>query len=1026
MRKGLLIKGCWLLLILLCSATAVHAQHRVITGKITDATTGDQLPGVNVLVKGTTSGTSSDANGDFSIEVSQADAILVFSFIGFKPFEFPTSSSQDNVAVQLEPDLVSLQEIVVVGYGTQTKSHLTGAVATANMDNFSKIPTGDAVTALQGQVAGVNVSSSSGNPAAAPTVQIRGIGTINGSAPLYVIDGIPSDASYINPSEIESINVLKDASAATIYGARGANGVILITTKRGKTGQAQITLNSFVGFHQINNDIDPASRAERNSILINSFNNAGLTPPSYTDPAVQGQYADTDWVDAFYKTAVEQKYDIGVSGGTEQVTYNFSGGFYDHNGTIVNSGMRRYNSRLNIDFNNLLHDRLKITTGIAFVRKDIRNFDDVGGAGAAGYSAIMDLYQTMPHKKIYDPTSANGYAGQDVSLGLQGAGNPVGVRALTKDRDQNDFIQLNLGADLRIAKGLTYKFILGLNSENHYNDIFYPKYDFGPTYQIETPRSFQYRSRSGQVVINNLLTYTKEINNHHLSMLVGQSSERNDFKSLGGSNLETPSSLVQSLSAGIGTRNAYGLISLNTILSYFGRVTYSFDDKYFLEASLRRDGSSRFGPENRWGTFYGASVGWAVHRENFFNVEAISELKPRFSYGVVGNQNIDDFLYQSLITTGGTALSYPLGSAPSPLAQPGATSFQLANPEIKWEETATTNIGLDLAVLQNALSFNIDFYKAKTTGMLVETRVPGSSGVQQSPITNAGDLENKGFEIGITYKNDKGALRYNINANVGSSKNKIVKLGYEGQQFIDGYVEYTNYPTTRTEVGSQIGEFYLREVGGIFQTQAEIDAYKGGDGSLLQPNAAPGDFKFIDVNGDGSLDDEDKKSFGSALPKATAGLNVNLSWKQFDLALMFYGSFGNKMYNAFKMQSYRIGFSKDLLDSWSVDNPGSENPRLIRSDPNNNYTTASNFFLEDASFVRLRNVQIGYTPKGEFFKKAGFQSARFYIGGYNLLTFTKYDGFDPGLSNFGKFARGVDRGYYPLSKSFVAGISLAF
>lgn len=1028
MKTGLQFWRRMLLMHLLMASVfvAAHAQTQVLKGKITDAASGEVMPGVNIVIKGTSTGTTSDERGEFSLALSEQTNVLLFSFIGYKTQEVNVSASQTNLEVSLELDITSLQEIVVVGYGTQKKSHLTGAVASANMENFSRIPTGDALNALQGQVAGVNVSTASGNPAAAPVVQIRGIGTINGSAPLYVIDGIPSDITYINPSEIESINVLKDASAATIYGARGANGVILVTTKRGKTGQAQVTFDSFFGAHQANNLLPQANRSERNTILINSFTNAGLTPPSYTDPAVQAQYADSKWVEEYFKTGMEQKYDLGIGGGTDQMNYRFSTGFYGNTGTVINSGMKRYNTRLNLEFKNLLKERLVLSTGLAYTRKDIKNFDDVGGAGNAGYSDFAELYQTLPHKKIYDPTSPTGYAGQDVSMGLQGAGNIIGARNLSRNQDQTDYIQLNLGAELKILKDLSYKFMLGFNSENYYNDQFYPQYNFGPGYEIETPRTFQYRSRINQAVFNNLLMYNKEIGKHNLSVLVGQSSESTEFKSVGGSNLEMPSSSVEALDAGIGTRNAYGSLSTNTLLSYFGRASYNYDDKYFIEGSLRKDGSSRFGPNNRWGTFYGMSAGWAVHKENFWTVNAISEFKPRYSYGVVGNQNIGDFLFQSVISSGGTTLNYGFGADASPIATAGAISYSLANPDIKWEETATQNIGLDISVLDNALSFTFDFYKSKTTGMLVETKVPGSSGILIAPITNAADLDNQGFELGINYKNNSNEFTYAISANVGTSKNTITQLGYEGQEFIDGFVEYNNYATTRTAVGTQIGEFYLREVAGIFQTQAEIDAYVDKDGGLMQPNAAPGDFKFVDVNKDGVLDDTDKKSFGSALPKASFGLNFNVGWKGFDIAIMFNGTTGNKMYNGFKMQAYRLQYSQDLLNSWSPDNTGSDIPRLDRNDPNNNYSTASNYFLEDASYVRLRNLQIGYSLPSSLAGTIGFSKCRVYVGGYNLLTFTKYTGFDPGLSNFGKLARGVDRGYYPMSKSFVAGISLGF
>jgi TonB-linked SusC/RagA family outer membrane protein len=1031
MKTGLQFWRKMLLLHLLISSTliTVYGQGRKVTGTVADAISGEAMPGVNLVIKGTTNGTTTDANGAFSIVLKDEDNALIVSFIGYKTQEVALSPGQTTLGVKLEADVTALQEVVVVGFGTQQKSHLTGAVASTNMDNFIKVPTGDALNALQGQVAGVSVANATGAPGAAPVVQIRGLGTINGSSPLYVIDGIPSEPSYLNPAEIESISVLKDASAATIYGARGSNGVILITTKRGKSGKPQITINSFVAANDVNlNGVEAVSKAQKNTIMQNAYNNAGLTPPTWAMD--NSKFADTRWADAYFKTGFEQKHDLSIAGGTDDVTYSFAGGYYSNNGTVINTGLNRYNSRLNLDFKNLLHDHLKFNLGVSFVRKDLKNFSEALGQGNADFSPIMSLYTALPHKEIYDPTSPNGFAGQDPLLGVVGAGNPIGSQTLQNNKNQDDYIQLNWGADLKLLPWLTYQFKLGVNSENTYNDTFLPAYNFGPGATVETPRTWQERGRTNSSIFNNLLNIKNEFNDHSIAVLLGQSSERYATRSVGGSNLEQPSSLVPALDAGIGTRNAYGGIVENRLLSFFGRATYSYANKYFLEGSVRKDGSTRFGPANRWGTFYAVSGGWAIHRERFFNIDFISELKPRFSYGVVGNQSIGDYKYQSLITVGSSdpdypsAVNYPFGSSRPQVVATGASALGIGTPDIKWEQTTTSNIGLDLGLLENKLTFTIDYYQSKTEGMLVERRPPGSAGIQKAPTTNAGNLENKGLEVTATYRNEAGAFKYSVSGNVGTSQNKVTRLGYEGQEFIDGYVEYNNYATTRTAVGTQVGEFYLKEVAGIFQTQQEIDAYKGKDGELLQPNAAPGDFKFVDINNDGVINDKDKRSFGSGLPKASFGLTFNASWKSFDFTLMFNGTAGNKMYNAFKMEMYRLNASPDLLNSWTSSNTGTDVPRLNYTDPNSNYTTASNYFLENASYVRLRNLQIGYTLPVQLAESIGLTRLRVFAGGYNLFTITKYTGFDPGLSNTGKFSRGVDKGFYPISRSLVAGITI--
>lgn len=1023
MRKNLPERALfpWLTIVfVLLQLSICMAQTRELNGRVLDAANGETMPGVNVLIKGSGKGVVTDGNGKFTLPVEGSE-ILLFSFIGYQSAEISLAAGQTFLEVKLKEDVQALEEVVVVGYGEQKKEHLTGAVVAANMENMTKIPTGDAINALQGQVAGVTVSSPTGAPGAAPVVQIRGYSTMNGASPLYVIDGIPSDASYLNPHEIESLTVLKDASAATIYGSRGANGVIVITTKKGKTGKPQIAINSFVGFNEANlNGINPANKAQRNAIWREAKNKDGEPPPDWAMD--DSKYSDTNWVSAYFKTGLEQKHDISVSGGTDQVSYSYTGGFYGNSGTVINTGFNRYNSRLSLEFKDLLNDHLKIFTGFSFVRKDLKNFSDVSGSGNAGFSPLLYLYTALPHKPVYDPGSPNGYAGELSGFGVLGAGNPIGEQTLRVNDSQHDYIQLNLGTDFKISKGLSYQLRLGFNSENTFNDLFYPKYNFGPAATVESPRAWESRARTNSLIVNNLLSFAREFKGHDIKVLLGQSGERNRYRSVTGSNLALASNTVRALNAALGTQGSGGTILENRLLSFFGRVSYSYHNKYFLEGSIRRDGSSRFGPENKYGTFYGLSCGWAIHKEPFFNIRGISELKPRFSYGVVGNQQIDDFQYQSSVTTGGNGVNYPFGKTQS--ISPGAASLGIGISNIKWEQNTMVNAGLDWGLVENKLFLTFDYFQSNTVGMLVPRNLHGSAGVLNPPTLNAGNFENRGMEWGLSFQNKKGKFKHNISANMGTSKNKITRLGYEGQEFIDGYVEFENYATTRTAVGTQVGEFYLKQAEGIFKTQDEINSYKDQDGNLMQPNAGPGDLKFADTNHDGYLDAGDKKSFGSGLPKVTFGFNYNASWKNFDLAIMCNGTLGNKMYNAFKMDLYRLNASPDLLNSWSPANQSGHIPRLIYSDPNSNYTTSSDYFLEEASYLRLRNLQIGYRLPKNILEKTGLSMARVYVGGYNLFTLTKYTGFDPGLTNTGKFARGVDRGYYPVNHSYIIGISI--
>lgn len=1008
-------------LLMLC-AFATMAQSQTVKGKVTDSETGEPLPGVNVLVKGTSTGSTTDADGVYSVAASSKD-VLVFSFIGFTTIEV-TVGEQTTIDLKLIADAQALGEVVVVGYGTQKKEHLTGAVATTNIEQYAKIPTGNALTALQGQIAGVSVSTGTGNPANGPSVNIRGLGSVNGVEPLYVIDGIPANPSYLNPAEIESISILKDASAATIYGSRGFGGVVMITTKRGKQGVPRLTFDSFVGVNQVNlNGVNPATREERNKIATESFTNAGQPVPAFANPANQSSFANTDWADKYFKSGLEQKYDVGISGGSDKMAYNLLLGYYNHSGTIINTGVERYNSRLNLDFKDLIKNRLNVTSTVAFNRKNVKNYyDDIGGGSS--FSGIMSLFQTLPHKRVYDKDAPYGYAGHVPALGTAGGGNIVGERMLNRDRDQTDYLQANIGAELRLIDGLTYKFSLGFSSEDYYNDSFSPGYDFGPGAIIETPRIWQFRSRFNYAVINNVLNYSKSFDKHNLAILLGQSSEEGQYKSVGGSNLELPSPVIEGLSSGIGLRNSYGSVSSNRLHSYFGRLTYNYDQRYFVEGSFRRDGSSRFGPENRYANFYSFSAGWAIHRENFFSSDFITELKPRFSYGVVGNQNIGDFRYQAIIETGGTTLNYAFGTGGSPLALVGATSIALADASIKWEQNQSINFGLDVTLFGGKVSATLDYFNNKAKDMLAVDPLAPSSGIQVSPIRNVGTMENKGFEVNLKYRGQSGELKYNIGLNFFGTENKV--LDFKDNQIVSGFVEFNNYSTTRTEAGRPIGSFYLYDAVGIFQTQAEIDAYVGEGGAKIQPLAAPGDLKFRDINDDGEINDEDRKYFGVGIPKMELGFNADVTWKNFDAVVMFAGTFGNKMYNAFKHNTYRLGFNADLADSWSATNKNSDIPRLINSDPNGNYKVASDFFLENGSYLRLRNLQVGYNVPSSLIEKIGLTKMRIYVAGYNLLTFTKYSGFDPGATNYGIYARGVDRGYYPISKSFVGGLSLTF
>lgn len=991
-----------------------HAQKK-ITGKIKDQVTSDPLPGVSILEKGTSNANITDIDGNFELTVKTGDVVLIVSFMGYETQEVSTTG-QSQLEIALKPADYGLDEVVVVGYGIQKKASLTGAVATVDLKKVDKIPGGDIGTMLTGQIPGVNISMATGAPGSSPQIFIRGMASITSTQPLVVIDGIPGDISFVNPADIETINILKDASAATIYGSRASNGVIIITTKRGKKGDVRVSFKSYLGIHNSNNGkIEMADRDQYNIVHTQALEADGIALyPWITNTSLP----NSDWAGAYFKKGIENKYDLSLSGGIESASYSFSGGYYKNTGTVINTGYESFSSRLNTDFK-LLNDRLKLSPSLAFIRKNFKNMSEPIGGGNAGWSDIVETLLQIPHKEIYDTNSANGFARPPIGFP---AGNPIGIQSIKTDDSQLDYLQAAINADVKLFEGFFYKFSFGANIAEDYNFYHMPAYNFGNTAQLENTFLSESRGRQNQWAMNHLLTFTKEFGIHKIDALLGFSREKNEYRYIGGSNRKMPSDGLTTLTAGIGDKNSWGERYINTLQSYFSRVNYDIADKYMLQASIRYDGSSRFSEKNRYGFFYSFSGGWSLHKEAFFNVDWISELKPRFSYGTLGNQNIGDFQYLDLITTGGPTLNYPLGST-NILQQVavGAITINSAAYNIKWEESAISNVGFDLGLLKHKFVLTFDYFKTNTKDMLVVVPRPFSSGFNSFPRTNGGTMENKGWEFSATYREIKKDFRYDIGLNLSHSKNKLTRLGSTGESYIDGYVDYLNNATTKTEVGGEVGRFFMYRSSGVFTSQAQIDAH------IVQPDARPGDLIFEDTNNDGELNDDDKVYVGSPMPDFEYGINLNVGYKSFDLSIFMEGKQGNKMYNGMRMMLYRSNITgntlSELANAWTPTNSGSEIFRNSAIDPNYNMRV-STYFLEDASYLRIKNIQLSYTFDASIVNKIKLNGAKIFIGSLNPLTITKYKGFDPALVNAGIFSRGVDRGFYPLTRSFYFGINI--
>ncbi|WP_420579664.1 SusC/RagA family TonB-linked outer membrane protein [Reichenbachiella sp.] len=1013
MKKNILKTLGTVLLVLFLIQLGLPAQAQsVITGTITASDEEGGLPGVSILEKGTSNGTVTDFDGNYSLKVGSGST-LVISYIGYTTQEVVVGN-QSTVSVVLEPDVETLEEIVVIGYGTQKKAELSSAVSSVDVENLQKLPGANVAGMLQGQVAGVTSTSGSGSPGSAPVIRVRGLGTIGNNDPLFVIDGIPGDISSINPNDIESINVLKDAAAATIYGSRASNGVVVITTKRGKVGPPVVSLNAYVGVSSITKKIDVLNREQNNQVSTAAYVAEGQTPLAYTTLPIT---TDTDWQDEMFRNGIEQKYDLGISGGNEFANYNFSVGFFDKEGTIIATDYNRYNLRMNIDFK--LSDRFTIGQTISYARSERNRLgedESVDNGGNSGLSPILQILESMPHNAVYDPNSPNGYAEAVVS-----SGNVVGLNNLITDKSNVDNFQANVYLEAKIIESLKFRTRFGVNMYGEDQVYHVPTYTFGPQSANDKASLWELRSKTSEWVWNNVLDYNKTFGDHSVSALVGVSAEERVYKSTGGSNNELPSNKLMALGAGIGDANSFGSNVTRTISSVFGQFNYAFGDKYLVQASIRRDGSSRFGEDNRYGVFPSVSLGWRISSEEFFNVPIISNLKPRISIGTLGNQNIDDYLFLARVSSNNSALNYPLGGEASQVPNIGTISRSLASYDIKWEESTTRNVGLDLGLLDDQFTFTFDYFHTETSDMLVGVPVPATSGITITPVTNGGQLVNKGWELALTYKKVKGDFQFNIAGNITSNRNEVTKLGFADESFTNGHVIYDTHPTTRTEVGRSIGEFYLFKTDGLFQNQGEIDAHG------IQPNAQPGDLKFVDTNNDGELNDDDRTYLGSGIAAFEYGLTFNASFKKFDFSLFLQGSQGNEIYNGTKVYLYRRqvddkNFSADLLNAWTPSNTNTSVPRVTMLDANQNIRP-SDYFMEDGSYLRLKNVQLGYSF-GEVNNL--FSSARVYVAAENLLTISGYDGYDPGNTGYQQFSRGVDVGLYPLSRNLIMGVQLKF
>ncbi|WP_197056073.1 TonB-dependent receptor [Flavobacterium sp. AED] len=1018
MRKNIIYNIVLLWAIL--SGSALCAQ--TVKGVVSD--NSGPLPQVNITVKGTAINTVSDFDGNFTINKVDSNAVLIFSYIGYLTKEIPVKGNSIINAI-LTSDSQKLDEVVVVGYTSQKKASITGAVSSVNMDDLSKTRVADVGQALQGQVAGVFVSANTGAPGDGIKIRIRGEGTLGNNDVLYVVDGVPTrDISFLNQSDVKSMSVLKDAAAGAIYGSRAAGGVVLITTKGGVSGKSSFDVDYYSGIHFATNLPKMLNTDQyltvKDQAWHNTAGNAASAISPYAADRSRTDLANTNWQDELFTTGISKNFQASASGGSDKVQYLISGGYFGQDGIVVenNDKYQRFNFRTNVNAN--LSDRFKVGTNLQLSYAKQDKLSSSGDAPGIIRHALIRPPVLGVYKDVNDPTysASNPYTDLPFYTGpndgwsknYEYSSNPIAIVHFTDDKrntfqtfgnlygeyaflgDKSLKFRSNLGVDIQFSHNKNFGENFG---DANISDTSNPYYGMG---RNNRPNSLnENRGEAMTFTFSNTLNYLKTINEKHtINLLLGTENITSKSSAIGGSrqSFDNTTDPFRYLDYG-STTNIYssGSASNWSLLSFFASGTYGYANKYFVTSTMRADASSRFGANNKWGYFPSVSGGWVVSKESFMEkVDWISNLKLRASWGQNGNQEIPNNAYQTIVD---------VTSDP-----PGVKRY--GNEDIKWETTTQTNFGVDLGILKNKLSFTADYFTKKTSDILLTVGLPAVAvGVIDRTFVNAGEVSNKGFEFGLNLQNNDHAFKYNVNANIATLTNRVNKL----QTFVKNITDDATH--TKTEVGQPISSYYGFQFDGIYQNAAEVS-------STLFANAngtQPGDIKFKDLNGDGQINADDRTFIGNPIPKVTYGFAFSSSYKNFDFSFLLQGVQGVDRYNDLKQildyDSRPFNSTTAVLNSWHGEGTSNTTPRLTFN--NNGGGNVSSVFVEDASYLRLKNLEIGYTFNTEI---AGIKYLRLYASGQNLFTVTKYTGLDPESTSL------IDKGTYPQSKSFILGIKV--
>ena len=1016
-----MIKKILFLFFVVFAATA-YSQDVTITGTVTDANS-EPLVGVNVLVKGTTTGAITDIDGNFSVS-GKKGSTLVFSYIGMLTQEVVYKGTA--LRVVMKDDSKALEEVVVIGYQTVKKSDLTGAVAVVDTKEMKKSAAGTLVSQMQGLATGINVRSS-GRAGEDASIEIRGVGSLSNNSPLWVIDGMITDPGVdFNPADAESIQILKDASAAAIYGSRAANGVIIVTTKKGTKGpmKVNVSVKETLEWSPKFDLMNAAEYIKYNDIAYNEAIKDGIATVNSTQK--HSQY-DTNWQDEVLKTALVQDYNVSLSGGGDSGSYFVSAGYYNNDGVSYGNTFDRYSFRVNTQGKK---GWFSFGENLAY---SLTNTDP------NQTNTYNDFLRMMPTIPIYDENNPGGYGYGDAAKYNTFGVNPIAREDLEYRHFRQNRLNGSLWLEFKPFEFLSYKFNGGIDLYFYENSWFRGEGNWTQNQEHRDPESQKARDNTYNMLIEHTLNFNKDFGKHHVDAVVGTTYQHHEWEGLWASRLNFPMTgngdYFTVLNAGQSNQQNSNSISENAMISYLGRANYVYDDKYYLTATFRRDGTSRLAKENRWGNFPSFSGAWRISKEEFFDVPWINDLKIRGNWGRLGNSSIGDWDYigtinQSIVTVFGGAIV------------PGSTQVKLVNAGLVWETKETVNVGFDASFLNQRLTVSAEYYNSKTSDVLAETPIAISTGNQGgSPWKNAASLRNKGFEFTFGWKDQISGFKYSALLNVTTMDNEVLSLGRDGSErnFIDS-------GQARTEPGRSLAEFYLRKTDGIFRTQEEIDNYvtKGnhvpGPNEDKVPAGTPimiegkrpqlGDVKYLDLNDDGQITDIDRDYCGSPWAKMQMSLVLNAEWKNFDFSMMWNGQFGNKIYNVSRWQGRLFADNSNYIrfekgeEPYQV-NPNSNTPRIIYGDFRN--SRDADRFLENGSYFRMKNISIGYNFKQKWLTNLGVEKLRLFATGSNLITITGYSGLDPDSKGANSvWNSGTDSFAYPNTRSVMFGLDLTF